>query len=105
MKSDVLKELPEKVIQDYFCQLSEFQRTLYTLIVDNCGVLKRDEKSDKVFEKVDVKPFSSLHTLILLRKLVDHPSLVAHDVEPLLSYSDKKILKSWVFIIIIKCRI
>lgn len=93
MKSDVLKELPSKVIQDYFCPLTEFQRTLYTIIVNNCGTLKNNKDVNNLKKDV-IKPFSSLHTLILLRKLVDHPLLVAKDVEPLLNEEDKLLLKS-----------
>lgn len=93
MKSDVLKELPEKIIQDYFCQLTEIQKTIYMLIVNNCGIINKKKNSANI-KLNDIKPFSSLHTLILLRKLIDHPILVANDVEPLLNKTEKILIKS-----------
>ena len=29
LKEDVLNDLPPKIIQDYFCELSDLQKTLY----------------------------------------------------------------------------
>ena len=30
MKSEVLRELPEKIINDYYCELSKMQKQLYS---------------------------------------------------------------------------
>uniref|UniRef100_A0A8L8K3X7 Helicase ATP-binding domain-containing protein n=1 Tax=Heligmosomoides polygyrus TaxID=6339 RepID=A0A8L8K3X7_HELPZ len=59
LKSEVLRELPDKNVQDYQCQLSEEQRTIYKYIVDRC-----------------TRGISPLHALITLRQLVDHPLLI-----------------------------
>lgn len=34
LKSEVLKELPDKNVQDYECQLSEEQSVIYKFIID-----------------------------------------------------------------------
>lgn len=86
LKSDVLKELPEKVIQDYSCSLTKIQRKIYEKIVDSCiGVGKTHNKS----EKHDEMLLSPLQVLILLRKLVDHPILIYET----LKNSDKDLIK------------
>jgi SNF2 family DNA or RNA helicase len=42
LKTDVLKELPEKVVQDYICQLTDVQRKLYELVVDRCSLRREN---------------------------------------------------------------
>ncbi|KAI6195415.1 HEAT and SNF2-related and DNA RNA helicase domain containing protein [Aphelenchoides besseyi] len=82
LKSDVLKELPDKVVQDCMCNLTDVQRDLYAAIVAQCSLMEKDEdeanKSVAIkTETVDDKPrLSPLHTLIALRQLVDHPSMI-----------------------------
>ncbi|VDL83260.1 unnamed protein product [Nippostrongylus brasiliensis] len=71
LKSEVLRELPDKNVQDYKCQLSEEQRTIYKFIVDRCTT-NRLQLSTK-------RGISPLHALMALRQLVDHPVLI-HDV-------------------------
>ncbi|VDL83801.1 unnamed protein product [Nippostrongylus brasiliensis] len=71
LKSEVLRELPDKNVQDYKCQLSEEQRTIYKFIVDRCTT-NRVQLSTK-------RGISPLHALMALRQLVDHPVLI-HDV-------------------------
>ncbi|KAI1731655.1 DNA repair and recombination protein RAD26 [Ditylenchus destructor] len=86
LKSEVLKELPPKVVQDYPCQLTDIQRQLYTFIVERCSMDEMDEikKEDALtISKSTTSRFSPLHTLILLRKLVDHPCLVAENLAAL----------------------
>ena len=56
MKEDVLKELPPKIIQDYTCEMTPLQRTLYSA--------------------ADSKPGDALKKLAYLRKLCTHPQLV-----------------------------
>ncbi|CAJ0586956.1 unnamed protein product, partial [Mesorhabditis spiculigera] len=73
MKQDVLPELPEKIVQDYECELTEAQRTLYKLIADRCTM-----DSERLNRKQGLTP---LHTLLSLRKVLDHPSLIA-DIIP-----------------------
>jgi SNF2 family DNA or RNA helicase len=38
-QSDVLKELPEKIVQDRLCELTQLQREMYKMVVDRCTVL------------------------------------------------------------------
>lgn len=88
----MLSELPEKVIQDYYCRLSEAQQALYSFVVDNCGSIMKKTKNDDEDEEesnADGALFSPLHTLILLRKLVDHPSLIANEVVEALRKREK----------------
>ncbi|CAL2033128.1 unnamed protein product [Caenorhabditis brenneri] len=68
LKSEVLKELPEKNVQDYECQLTEDQKEVYRFIVERCTA-SYEEKQNKT-------AISSLVTLISLRKLTDHTTLV-----------------------------
>lgn len=68
LKSDVLKELPDKVVQDSTCQLTDVQSALYTAIVEKCTLIKSEDAKDS-----DGIRLSPLHTLIALRQLVDHP--------------------------------
>uniref|UniRef100_A0A0N4ZBL1 TATA-binding protein-associated factor n=1 Tax=Parastrongyloides trichosuri TaxID=131310 RepID=A0A0N4ZBL1_PARTI len=74
MKTNVLDDLPDKTVSDYYCELTDLQREAYELIVDRCsfpGKKYENEKSNTV---------SPLHACVLLRKLVDHPSFVAEEL-------------------------
>uniref|UniRef100_A0AC34FFV3 60S ribosomal protein L13 n=1 Tax=Panagrolaimus sp. ES5 TaxID=591445 RepID=A0AC34FFV3_9BILA len=77
LKTDVLNELPDKVVQDCLCQLTDIQKSMYAAIVDRCA-LSRDKDKEK-----DEFSLSALHTLISLRKLVDHPLLIAEVLQKL----------------------
>jgi TATA-binding protein-associated factor len=68
LKTDVLKELPDKVVQECACQLTDVQAALYSAIVERCTLVKREENGAE--SKMRLSP---LHTLIALRQLVDHP--------------------------------
>ena len=66
MKEDVLKDLPPKITQDYYCQLSPIQQLLYE---DFAKEQKDKNKNDKshIFQ-----------ALQYLRKVCNHPKLVLH---------------------------
>uniref|UniRef100_A0A1I7UC40 SNF2 family domain-containing protein n=1 Tax=Caenorhabditis tropicalis TaxID=1561998 RepID=A0A1I7UC40_9PELO len=68
LKTEVLQELPEKNVQDYECELTEDQKDVYRFIVDRC--------TSSYEEQQNKSGLSSLVTLISLRKLTDHTSLV-----------------------------
>ncbi|KAF1765325.1 hypothetical protein GCK72_005277 [Caenorhabditis remanei] len=68
LKTEVLKELPEKNVQDYECELTDDQKDVYRFIVDRCTSSYEELKN-----KTGI---SSLVTLISLRKLTDHTMLV-----------------------------
>ncbi|CAD5206997.1 unnamed protein product [Bursaphelenchus okinawaensis] len=72
LKTDVLKELPDKVIQDWICQLTETQKRIYQAVVDRCSLVKKENES----EAEQKRRLSPLHTLIALRQLVDHPLMI-----------------------------
>lgn len=72
LKTDVLKELPDKVVQECTCQLTEVQAALYTAIVEKCALVKKEDNGD---EEKEIR-LSPLHTLIALRQLVDHPVII-----------------------------
>jgi TATA-binding protein-associated factor len=78
LKEDVLDDLPPKIIQDYYCDLSALQRDLYESYTE--GQLSDNDS----MMKVDGEKAAETHvfqTLQYLRKLVNHPTLVLNDSE------------------------
>jgi len=66
MKEDVLHDLPPKIIQDYYCQMTPLQSELYDKLTGTVDMGQMgQESSDHVFK--------SLH---YLRKVCNHPMLV-----------------------------
>ena len=47
LKSEVLAELPEKIVQDRNCELSQLQRKFYEMLVERCSLVKTTEKEDE----------------------------------------------------------
>lgn len=95
-KEEVLKDLPPKIIQDYYCEMSHIQSELYQDFADSDASkhfresLGLDEDEDE--NKADLKPeeenksnangqhvFQALH---YLRKVVNHPLLVVKKDHP-----------------------
>jgi SNF2 family DNA or RNA helicase len=75
-----LSELPEKIVQDRLCELTPLQREIYEKLVSRCSVAREQPKREET-EKDDGNNkndwISPLQTLHALRKLVDHPCLIA----------------------------
>lgn len=74
MKEDVLEDLPPKIIQDYYCELSDIQKMLYEDFSQMSGDVTegpQEGKSTHVFQ-----------ALQYLRKLCNHPSLVLTPSHP-----------------------
>ncbi len=73
LKEDVLNDLPPKIIQDYFCELSEMQKYLYDDFSKSQARLTAEDaiKSAKPGEQRHI--FQSLQ---YLRKLCNHPAMV-----------------------------
>ena len=75
MKEDVLEDLPPKIIQDYYCDLSDIQKMLYQ---EFSSMEKKNpdesgkEKGQHVFQ-----------ALQYLRKLCNHPSFVLTKNHPM----------------------
>lgn len=73
LKEDVLNDLPPKIIQDYFCELSEMQKSLYDDFSKSQAKLTAEDaiRSAKPGEQQHI--FQSLQ---YLRKLCNHPAMV-----------------------------
>uniref|UniRef100_A0A915Q5G0 Uncharacterized protein n=1 Tax=Setaria digitata TaxID=48799 RepID=A0A915Q5G0_9BILA len=70
LKTDVLEDLPEKIVQDYMCTMTAVQRVVYTHIVDMYQSSRRSFTN---------RPnFCALETIAELRKCTVHPALVSH---------------------------
>mmetsp|Transcript_11790 Transcript_11790/g.47593 ORF Transcript_11790/g.47593 Transcript_11790/m.47593 type:complete len:566 (-) Transcript_11790:190-1887(-) len=91
VKEDVLQDLPPKIIQDRYCELSELQARLYEDFGQNSArkILTEVEEGDSEME-VEVagkkqKKKGAVHTfqaLQYLRKLCNHPLLVLDKAHP-----------------------
>lgn len=87
MKEDVLQDLPPKIIQDYYCNLSPLQVQLYEdfaksrakASVDDSISVSAAEEEDKPKLKATGHVFQALQ---YLRKLCNHPSLVLTPQHP-----------------------
>ena len=74
LKEDVLKELPPKITQDYYCELSNIQKLLYEDFLNSQG-------SD--LDDVDSAPKSHVfQALQYLRLVCNHPALVLRPHHP-----------------------
>ena len=77
-KSEVLKDLPEKIEEIAYCDLSEEQKTLYSQIIDQMKeTIYKDLKDAS-------KPVPYLHVFSALSKMkqiCDHPVLITGDVK------------------------
>ena len=71
LKEDVLNDLPPKIIQDYFCELSDLQKTLY----DEFSRSQAHENAEEAV-KSEGKKQHVFQSLQYLRKLCNHPALV-----------------------------
>ena len=77
LKEDVLNDLPPKIIQDYYCELSDVQKELYDDFAQSQaqGVVQDVVKNGQASGKQQ-HVFQSLQ---YLRKLCNHPALVLKD--------------------------
>ena len=78
LKEDVLDDLPPKIIQDYYCDLSSLQRDLYE------NYAKANTDNDKIEGEKPEPETKNTHvfqTLQYLRKLVNHPSFILDSSE------------------------
>ncbi|XP_060070663.1 TATA-binding protein-associated factor 172-like isoform X2 [Ylistrum balloti] len=88
LKEDVLQDLPPKIIQDYYCDLSPLQVELYEDfaksqakkgVEDMVTSLKSESPEKKVPTKGSTHVFQALQ---YLRKVCNHPSLVLTPAHP-----------------------
>ncbi|KAJ7461011.1 SNF2 superfamily chromatin remodeling protein [Mycena galericulata] len=77
LKEDVLNDLPPKIIQDYYCELSELQKYLY----DNFSKSQAHASAEQAVQSSsDDKPQQHIfQSLQYLRKLCNHPAFVLKD--------------------------
>ncbi|KAF8520167.1 SNF2 chromatin remodeling protein [Hysterangium stoloniferum] len=76
LKEDVLDDLPPKIIQDYYCELSDLQKRLY----DDFAQSKANNiASDAVKTGESAGQQHVFQSLQYLRKLCNHPALVLKD--------------------------
>ncbi|RWS05521.1 TATA-binding protein-associated factor 172-like protein [Dinothrombium tinctorium] len=86
MKEDVLKDLPPKIIQDYYCDLSPLQSRLYEDFSKShvrqtleSSLSKSSENSDNSSSIMTTHIFQALQ---YLRKVCNHPKLVLTPQHP-----------------------
>ena len=79
LKEDVLNDLPPKIIQDYYCELSEMQKTLY----DDFARSQARQEAETAVQSTNGKEGKAqqhvFQSLQYLRKLCNHPALVLKD--------------------------
>ncbi|KAG0242090.1 TATA-binding protein-associated factor mot1 [Actinomortierella wolfii] len=84
LKEDVLSDLPPKIIQDYYCELSDLQKQLYEEFARS--QFKREVEDDLLNENTKSEaPQKATHifqALQYLRKLCNHPLLVVNENHP-----------------------
>lgn len=77
LKEDVLHDLPPKIIQDYYCELSELQKYLYDdFSKSKASLTVEDTIQEAKTPKADGGQQHIFQSLQYLRKLCNHPALV-----------------------------
>lgn len=80
MKEEVLSDLPPKIIQDYYCELSGVQKFLYDEFTkQHLSTVQSEIAGDSTNPKNGSHVFQALQ---YLRKLCNHPSLVVNSEHP-----------------------
>lgn len=84
LKEDVLSDLPPKIIQDYYCELSDLQKKLYKDFANKQKTLVKDELlKDDPMETDEGPPKTHIfQALQYMRKLCNHPALVVSPNHP-----------------------
>lgn len=79
-KSEVLLELPEKIEEIAYCDLSEEQQELYTKVYSQ----HREAILSEIKEEGSPLPYMHIFSLLsTLKQICDHPSLITQDETPL----------------------
>ncbi|PVU94272.1 hypothetical protein BB561_002692 [Smittium simulii] len=92
MKEEVLADLPPKIIQDRYCNLSDVQLALMDHL--NKSVNNKTSDSETPSDLKNDKPKPDLHVfqaLQYLRRLCNHPALVLNQSHPLYNSITKKL--------------
>lgn len=106
LKTQVLQDLPEKIIQDYYCEMTDVQRKVYRQFEDSD--LQQIEKSLTSLEKSTTiatpkvakeedgkKKVPLLQALICMRKICNHPYLIGQKYFGGLNSEEEKEIKSF----------
>lgn len=81
LKEDVLSDLPPKIIQDYYCELSELQKELYKDFARKQKSTVQEEIKNDANEDKESKTHV-FQALQYMRKLCNHPALVLSPEHP-----------------------
>ena len=79
LKEEVLADLPPKIIQDYYCELSPLQKSLYTEFATSQASQMATETSGEMKKEAKTHVFQVLQ---YMRKLCNHPALVLNEKHP-----------------------
>lgn len=84
LKEDVLSDLPPKIIQDYYCELSDLQKKLYKDFVNKQKtVVKSEVENDDPMDTGEENSKTHIfQALQYMRKLCNHPALVVSPNHP-----------------------
>ncbi|CCF58239.1 hypothetical protein KAFR_0E00850 [Kazachstania africana CBS 2517] len=80
LKEDVLSDLPPKIIQDYYCELSDLQKQLYEDFAKKQKTVV--EKDIDNTEEADEGKQHIFQALQYMRKLCNHPALILSPDHP-----------------------
>ncbi|XP_074648298.1 TATA-binding protein-associated factor 172-like [Tubulanus polymorphus] len=80
LKEDVLQDLPPKIIQDYYCDMSPLQQRLYEDFAEsNMNGIEDQLKQESSSNEETTHIFQALQ---YLKKVCNHPSLVLNSCHP-----------------------
>lgn len=79
LKEEVLDDLPPKIIQDYYCELSPLQKSLYNDFTTSQASMVAQETSGEMKKENKSHVFQALQ---YMRKLCNHPALVMNKNHP-----------------------
>lgn len=79
LKEEVLADLPPKIIQDYYCELSPLQKSLYNEFADSQASMVAQETAGEMKKESKSHVFQALQ---YMRKLCNHPALVMNEKHP-----------------------
>lgn len=82
LKSDVLDDLPPKILQDYFCDLSSIQCLLYEDFANKTKEQFRCDDQETTNQNGNSSTGHVFKALQYLRKLCNHPSLILTPEHP-----------------------
>ena len=85
LKKDVLKELPEKIINDYICELTDCQRIVYDFYekIFNAEKKKVTKKKGATVPVKDENNWQSFKIINRLRKICNYPGFILNYPEDL----------------------